>query len=100
MSWDAMLIRQSEVKIACKVTSLTCICTLYIYAVRELRARICKRLRSPGIDSMDSIPPGWESSPGLIQKKIYKFGLWTVGNTTNTAVKQWMGWGGGGGERH
>ncbi len=27
------------------------------------RARICKRLRSPGIDSEESILPGWESIP-------------------------------------
>jgi hypothetical protein len=30
-------------------------------------ARICKRLRSPGIDSEESIPPGWKSIPGLIK---------------------------------
>ncbi len=30
------------------------------------RARICKRLRSPGIDSNQSIPPGRESILGLL----------------------------------
>ncbi len=53
----------------------------------EFRARICKRLRRPGIDSEDSIPPayvawragttnrvvlpvppGWESIPGLLKR--------------------------------
>ncbi len=28
------------------------------------RARICKRLRSPGIDSKEAIPQGLESIPG------------------------------------
>ncbi len=28
-------------------------------------ARICERLRSPRIDSKESIPPGWASIPGL-----------------------------------
>jgi hypothetical protein len=43
------------------------------------RARICKRLRSPGTDSEESIPtpfvamletgpPGWESIPWLLKK--------------------------------
>jgi hypothetical protein len=35
---------------------------------RPARARICKRLRRPGIDSEDSIPPGWESIPGLLNR--------------------------------
>ncbi len=30
--------------------------------------RICKSLRSPGIDSKESIPPGWESTNGLIKR--------------------------------
>jgi hypothetical protein len=34
----------------------------------KIRARICKRLRSIGIDSKQSIPPGWESIPGLLKK--------------------------------
>ncbi len=34
------------------------------------RARICKRLRSPGIDSKESIPPALESIPGLLKKFI------------------------------
>jgi hypothetical protein len=29
---------------------------------------ICKRLRSPGIDSEESISPGWESIPGLLKR--------------------------------
>jgi hypothetical protein len=33
-----------------------------------IRARICKRLRSPGIDSNESIPPGWESIPELLKR--------------------------------
>ncbi len=33
-----------------------------------IRARIFKRLRSPGIDSEESIPPGWESIPGLLKR--------------------------------
>ncbi len=32
------------------------------------RARIYKRLRSPGIDSKESIPPDWESIPELLKK--------------------------------
>jgi hypothetical protein len=31
-----------------------------------LRARICKRLWSPAIDSEESISPGWESIPGFL----------------------------------
>jgi hypothetical protein len=32
------------------------------------RARICKRLRSPGIDSKEAMPPaGRESIPGLLK---------------------------------
>jgi hypothetical protein len=31
------------------------------------RARICKRLKSPEIDSKESIPPGWETIPGLLK---------------------------------
>jgi hypothetical protein len=34
----------------------------------ESRARVCKRLWSPGIDSSESIPPGWESTPGLLKR--------------------------------
>ncbi len=38
-------------------------------------ARICKRLRSPGIDSEESTAHvAWESIPGLL-KKVYKNGL-------------------------
>jgi len=56
-------------------------------AVQNSRVRICKRLRSPGIDSEKSIPPafedwqagrtkrvvvtgppGWESIPGLLKR--------------------------------
>ncbi len=29
--------------------------------------RICKHLRSPGIDSEESNPPGWKSIPGLLK---------------------------------
>jgi hypothetical protein len=32
------------------------------------RARIRKRLRRPGIDSEEWIPPGWESIPGLLKR--------------------------------
>ncbi len=32
-----------------------------------IRARIYKRLGSPGIDSQESIPPGWESILGLLK---------------------------------
>ncbi len=35
---------------------------------RKNRARICKHLRSPGIDSEELIPPGWESIPGLLKR--------------------------------
>jgi hypothetical protein len=31
------------------------------------RAGICKRLWSPGLDSEESIPPGWELIPGLFE---------------------------------
>jgi hypothetical protein len=31
------------------------------------RARTCERLWSSGIDSEESIPPGWESIPGLLE---------------------------------
>jgi hypothetical protein len=31
------------------------------------RARICKRLRIPGIDSEEWIPPGWEPIPRLLK---------------------------------
>jgi hypothetical protein len=41
---------------------------------KQARVRVCKRLRSPGIDSEESIPPGWELIPGLL--KVYKYGLW------------------------
>ncbi len=34
----------------------------------ESWARICKRLRSPEIDSKKSIPPGWESIPGFLKR--------------------------------
>ncbi len=34
------------------------------------RARTCKRLRSLGIASEESIPPGWESIPGLTIKGL------------------------------
>ncbi len=32
------------------------------------RARICKRLRRPAIDSEESTSPGWESIPGLLKR--------------------------------
>ena len=32
------------------------------------RARICKRLRIPGIDSEEWIPPGWEPIPRLLKR--------------------------------
>ncbi len=67
------------------------------------RARICKRLRSPGIDSEESIPPtcvAWragatnrvcaptrqakESIPGLL-KKVYKYGLCSLFSYTGPA---------------
>jgi len=38
------------------------------------RTRSCKRLRSPGIDSNESIPPGWESIPGLLTQLT----LWSL----------------------
>ncbi len=31
-------------------------------------------MRIPGIDSEESIPPDWESIPGLL-KKVYKYGF-------------------------
>ncbi len=34
----------------------------------ERRARICKLLISPRIDSEESMPPGWESIPGLLKR--------------------------------
>jgi hypothetical protein len=34
----------------------------------EIRARICKRLRRPGIDYEEPIPPGWDSIPGLFKR--------------------------------
>ncbi len=34
----------------------------------QTRAPVCKRLRSPRIDSEESIPPGWESIPGLLKR--------------------------------
>jgi carotenoid cleavage dioxygenase-like enzyme len=37
-------------------------------------ARICKRLRNPGIDSQESIPRDWEPIPWLL--KGYKYGLY------------------------
>jgi hypothetical protein len=36
--------------------------------VYTTRAHIWKRLRSPGTDFMESIPPGWESFPGLFKR--------------------------------
>jgi hypothetical protein len=38
------------------------------YPPPPARARICKRLRRPGIDSEASIPLGWESIPGLLKR--------------------------------
>jgi hypothetical protein len=32
------------------------------------RAQICKRVRIPEIDYKESIPPGWESFPGLLKR--------------------------------
>jgi hypothetical protein len=32
------------------------------------RDRICKHNRSPGNDSEESIPPGWESIPGILKR--------------------------------
>jgi hypothetical protein len=66
--------------------------------VSAFRARICKRLRSPGIDSASLCsmtgregrrtgPPGWESIPGLLKRFtnsgcsptcIYAFALFIV----------------------
>jgi hypothetical protein len=40
---------------------------------KQIRARISKRLRIPGIDSKESIPPDWKSIPGLL-KKVYIYG--------------------------
>ncbi len=67
------------------------------------RARICKRLRSPGIDSEESIPPTYvtwragatnrvcapvrqakESIPGLL-KKVYKYWLCSLFSYTGPA---------------
>ncbi len=39
------------------------------------RARICKRLRSPGNDSQPGGIDSFESIPGLLKRK---FGLWEV----------------------
>jgi hypothetical protein len=39
-----------------------------IYGLRDSRARIFKRLWSPGINSEESILPGWESIPGLLKR--------------------------------
>jgi hypothetical protein len=41
-------------------------------------ARICKRLWSPGIDSEESISPGWESIYGLLKR------------STNTSSDFWL----------
>ncbi len=39
---------------------------LYMPECFVQRARICKRLRSPGMDSEESISAGWEPIPGLL----------------------------------
>jgi hypothetical protein len=54
-------------------------------------ARICKHLRSRGIDSKELIPPAWRDGmskrvviparqgiDSLAPYKVYKFGLWTI----------------------
>ncbi len=61
--------------------SLIQICTMYnvhtivhctLYSVQhcrgpDTRAQICKRFKSPGIDSKKSIPAGWESISGPLK---------------------------------
>ncbi len=36
-------------------------------SLTNTRARICKHVWSPEIDSDESVPPGWESIPGLLK---------------------------------
>jgi hypothetical protein len=50
-----------------------------IEALVSIRARICKRLRSPEIDAKESIPPGWELNHGRL--KIFR---------NSCSVKTWM----------
>ncbi len=44
----------------------------------DSRARICKRLRSSGIASNESIPPGWESMRGLLKRFTNSGSGWWV----------------------
>jgi hypothetical protein len=36
--------------------------------MEQEQSRICKRLRCPGINAKESIPPGWESIPELFNR--------------------------------
>ncbi len=71
-------------KLSLNVVLLTCMDYLFLNSERpcRLRARNCKRVRSPGTDSAslcslaESIP--WNLFLGSL--KVYKFGLWSQDN--------------------
>ncbi len=44
---------------------------LFVPRKAQLRARICKRLRSPGIDSKEMIPPAYRMLPGGLVRQPY-----------------------------
>jgi hypothetical protein len=50
----------------------------------QARARICKSLRMPEIDSGESILPGWESIPGLLKR--------FTNTGTGVSNVHWHGW--------
>jgi hypothetical protein len=76
----------------------------------DFRARICKRLRSPGIDSQKSIPlayvawragttkkgcrtgpPGWESIPGLLKRSTNTGSVWVYIWQKSKTIFQFIG---------
>ncbi len=53
-------------------------------------AFICKRLRSPGIDSEELIPPGWESIPVLLKSYTNTGSVfYTKNKWKNKMEKRW-----------
>jgi hypothetical protein len=66
-----------------KTKTQLCLSSIAHLVERQLsiRARICNRLWSPGIGFEESIPPGWESRPGLLNLKDIKIRAHTVFKT-------------------
>ncbi len=63
------MFKKSVLLIYIYVISDTCTIDSTVQSIREKhRARIFKRSRSPGIDSKELIPPGWEPIPGLLKR--------------------------------